>query len=77
MSRVRDTLQTVLLTDIIDMVATQLDTTPSRFFLNDIYIIKYLQVKLLLLEYKEETDKVLDFKEFTVSRAEINCKNKY
>ena len=69
MSRVRDTLQTVLLTDIIDMVATQLDTTPSTFFLNDIYIMKHLQVKLLLLEYKEETDKVLDFKEFTVSRA--------
>ena len=43
------------------------------FFFNDIYIMKHLQVKLLLLEYKEETDKVLDFKEFTVSRAEINC----
>ena len=67
MSRVRDTLQTVLLTDIIDM------DIYFTFFFNDIYIMKHLQVKLLLLEYKEETDKVLDFKEFTVSRAEINC----
>ena len=71
MSRVRDTLQTVLLTDIIDM------DIYFTFFFNDIYIMKHLQVKLLLLEYKEETDKVLDFKEFTVSLADINCKNKY
>ena len=72
MSRVRDTLQTVLLTDIIDIVANQQPHHPLSykfFFLNDIYIMKHLQVKLLLLEYKEETDKVLDFKEFTVSRA--------
>ena len=32
------------------------------------YLHLYLQVKLLMLEYKEETDKVLDFKEFTVSQ---------
>ena len=36
------------------------------FFQDKHFLLKHFQVKLLLLEYKEEKDKVLDFKEFTV-----------